>query len=152
MLTLYLKELLVLLADLVMITTIIELYKNNGYLNNNKKKKGRDDTIIMTRINFDINSAKFSLTGNQEQLEAIQRIKAENTIPVTGPPGTGKSTVISRCCFDLIEQYYPVLVVAPTNAMVDSILVKIDSLLQPVKLELPKGFIIRYGNTTELRY
>src|SRR5919109_699446 len=107
----------------------------------------------MTSINGDnINSENFNFAENPEQRDAIQRIRSESTIPVRGPPGTGKSTVISRCCFDLLKQYSPVLVVAPTNAMVDSILVKIDSLLQPVKLELPKGFIIRYGNTTELRY
>src|SRR5919202_1474562 len=100
-----------------------------------------------------INSENFNgVPENQEQREARQRIKSETTIPVRGPPGTGKSTFISRCWFDLLEQYSPVLVVAPTNAMVDSILVKIDSLLLREKLELPKGFIIRYGNITELRY
>src|SRR5207248_6695476 len=60
--------------------------------------------------------------------------------------------VISRCCFDLLKEYSPVLVVTPTNAMVDSILSKIHSLLQRVKLQLPRGFIIRYGNITELKY
>jgi ATP-dependent RNA/DNA helicase IGHMBP2 len=89
---------------------------------------------------------------NHEQYSARSRIKGENTIPVTGPPGTGKSTFISRCCFDLLKEYSPVLVVTPTNAMVDSILSKIHSLLQRVKLQLPKGFVIRYGNVTELKY
>jgi hypothetical protein len=103
-------------------------------------------------INLDINPENFNLAENQEQYAARQRIKAESTIPVTGPPGTGKSTVIARCCFDLLGEYSPVLVVAPTNAMVDSILVKIDYLLKNVKFELPKGFVIRYGNITELRY
>jgi hypothetical protein len=103
-------------------------------------------------INLDINPENFNLAENQEQYGARQRIKAESTIPVTGPPGTGKSTVIARCCFDLIGEYSPVLVVAPTNAMVDSILVKIDYLLKNIKFELPKGFVIRYGNITELRY
>jgi superfamily I DNA and/or RNA helicase len=36
--------------------------------------------------------------------------------------------------------------------MVDSILSKIHSLLQRVKLQLPKGFVIRYCNVTELKY
>jgi hypothetical protein len=109
-------------------------------------------TASSTAINFDTVSESFNLAENQEQHAARQRIKAESTIPVTGPPGTGKSTVIARCCFDLIGEYSPVLVVAPTNAMVNSILVKIDYLLKNVKLELPKGFVIRYGNITELRY
>jgi hypothetical protein len=89
---------------------------------------------------------------NQEQYSARSRIKGENTIPVTGPPGTGKSTFISRCCFDLLKEYSPVLVVTPTNAMVDSILSKIHYLSQKAKLQLPKGFILRYGNITELKY
>ena len=107
--------------------------------------------IILENCAFD--SYAFNLIPeNQEQYSARSRIKGENTIPVTGPPGTGKSTFISRCCFDLLKEYSPVLVVTPTNAMVDSILSKIHSLSQKAKLELPKGFIIRYGNITELKY
>jgi GTPase SAR1 family protein len=107
--------------------------------------------IILENCVFD--SEAFSLIPeNQEQYSARNRIKGESTIPVTGPPGTGKSTFISRCCFDLLKEYSPVLVVTPTNAMVDSILSKIHYLLQRVKLQLPKGFIIRYGNITELKY
>ena len=69
-----------------------------------------------------------------------------------GSSRTGKSTVISSCCFDSIREYSPVLVVTPTNTMVDSILAKIDSLARRANLELPTGFVIRYGNTTELNY
>ena len=76
---------------------------------------------ILENCAFD--SEAFNLIPeNQEQYSARSRIKGENTIPVTGPPGTGKSTFISRCCFDLLKEYSPVLVVTPTNAMVDSIL------------------------------
>jgi ATP-dependent RNA/DNA helicase IGHMBP2 len=107
--------------------------------------------IILENYAFD--SEIFNLIPeNQEQYSARNRVKGESTIPVTGPPGTGKSTFISRCCFDLLKEYSPVLVVTPTNAMVDSILSKIHSLLQRVKLQVPKGFIIRYGNITELKY
>jgi superfamily I DNA and/or RNA helicase len=106
----------------------------------------------MAAINFDINSLNFSLSENPEQRAARDRIKAESTIPIKGHPGTGKSTVISSCCFDLIKEYSPVLVVTPTNAMVDSILAKIDSLARRANLQLPRGFIIRYSNITELNY
>jgi AAA domain len=107
--------------------------------------------IILENCAFD--SETFNLIPeNQEQYSARSRIKGEKTIPVTGPPGTGKSTFISRCCFDLLKEYSPVLVVTPTNAMVDSILSKIHSLSQKAKLQLPKGFVIRYGNVTELKY
>ncbi len=88
---------------------------------------------------------------NYEQKTARYRINSEKTVPVTGPPGTGKSTVISHCCFDLLnDDYFPILVTAPTNVMIDSILSKIDSLLQREKIQLPRGFIIRYGNIANL--
>jgi KaiC/GvpD/RAD55 family RecA-like ATPase len=59
---------------------------------------------------------------NFEQKTARYRISSEKTVPVTGPPGTGKSTVISHCCFDLLnDDYFPILVTAPTNVMIDSI-------------------------------
>jgi hypothetical protein len=89
---------------------------------------------------------------NSEQRAVIDRIRSENRVPVTGPPGTGKSTVISHSCFDLINDYSPVLVVSPTNAMVNSILAKIDYLAKQANLQLPRGFIIRYGNLSELNY
>ena len=89
---------------------------------------------------------------NSEQLAVINRIRSENRVPVTGPPGTGKSTVISHCCFDLIKEYSPVLIVSPTNAMVNSIIAKIDYLAKQANLQLPRGFIIRYGNHSELNY
>jgi AAA domain len=106
----------------------------------------------MATINFDINSLTFNQSENHEQRAARDRIKLESTIPITGPPGTGKSTVISSCCFELVNEYSPVLVVTPTNSMVNSILAKIDGLARSSNLRLPRGFIIRYGNVTELNY
>jgi superfamily I DNA and/or RNA helicase len=100
----------------------------------------------------DNNSYDFNQEENSDQHDAINRIKAENIIPITGPPGTGKSTVISHSCFDLINDYSPVLVVSPTNAMINSILVKVDYLARKANLKLPRGFIIRYGNLSELNY
>ncbi|HEU4823071.1 MAG TPA: AAA domain-containing protein [Nitrososphaeraceae archaeon] len=87
---------------------------------------------------------------NFEQIDAVERIKNEGVVPITGPPGTGKSTVISQSCFNLITDYSPVLIVSPTNAMINSILVKIDNLAKQANLQLPRGFIIRYGNLSEL--
>ena len=82
----------------------------------------------MATINFDINSLTFNQSENHEQRAARNRIKLESTIPIIGPPGTGKSTVISSCCFELVNEYSPVLVVTPTNSMVNSILAKIDGI------------------------
>lgn len=50
---------------------------------------------------------------NLEQLDAIERIRNEDKVPMTGPPGTGKSTVLSHSCLDLINDYSPVLIVSP---------------------------------------
>src|SRR5215831_1010063 len=82
---------------------------------------------------------------NPDQKAARYRINKETTVLVTGPPGTGKSTVISHCCFDLLAENSPVLVTAPTNVMVNSILAKIDSLLKREGSPLLRGRIIRYG-------
>jgi hypothetical protein len=43
-----------------------------------------------------------------------------------------------------------VLVTAPTNVMVNSILAKIDSLIKRSGISLPRESIVRYGNTTDL--
>jgi helicase MOV-10 len=86
---------------------------------------------------------------NSDQTAARYRISKETTVPA-GPPGTGKSTVISHCCFDLLAENSPVLVTAPTNVMVNSILAKIDSLFKRSGIPLPRESIIRYGNTTDL--
>ncbi|HET7644764.1 MAG TPA: AAA domain-containing protein [Nitrososphaeraceae archaeon] len=102
-------------------------------------------------MNPSIKFPSFDEIENHEQRAARYRINSEKTVPVTGPPGTGKSTVISHCCFDLLnKEYYPVLITAPTNVMVDSILSKIDSILRRLKIQLPNGFIIRYGNIANL--
>jgi helicase MOV-10 len=93
---------------------------------------------------------KFLNYENADQKAARYRINKESTVPVTGPPGTGKSTVISHCCFDLLAENSPVLITAPTNVMVNSILAKIDSLLHRANLPFLKGPIIRYGNTMDL--
>src|SRR5215211_1134592 len=92
-------------------------------------------------MNTDLSFPSFDEIENLEQKTARYRINSEKTVPVTGPPGTGKSTVISHCCFDLLkDDYFPILVTAPTNVMIDSILSKIDSLLQRMKIKLPNGY------------
>ena len=50
----------------------------------------------------------------------------------------------------LNDGYFPILVTAPTNVMIDSILSKIDSLLHRENIQLPSGFVIRYGNIANL--
>src|SRR6476659_5999311 len=89
---------------------------------------------------------------NADQQAARHRINRESTVPVTGPPGTGKSTVISHCCFDLLDENSPILVTAPTNVMVNRILAKIDSLCKRARLPFLKVPIIRYGNTVDLEF
>src|SRR5215831_18208234 len=92
----------------------------------------------------------FDSNNNSNEYSLDRFLNYESTVPVTGPTGTGKSTVISHCCFDLLPENSPVLVTAPTNVMVNSILAKIDSLLKRAGISLPRESIIRYGNTTDL--
>jgi helicase MOV-10 len=112
--------------------------------NNNNNNHHHNDNIFFLD--------KFLKYENADQKAARYRINRENTVPVTGPPGTGKSTVISHCCFDLLAENSPVLVTAPTNVMVNSILAKIDSLCKRARLPFLKGPIIRYGNTVDLEF
>lgn len=118
---------------------------NNNYYYNNKdhNKEGNDN-------NHNYSLDEFIDYENTEQKAARHRIMTEREVPITGPPGTGKSTVISHCCFDLLNEYSPVLVTAPTNVMVNSTLAKIDLLLRRYNITLPHGSIIRYGNTADL--
>jgi len=106
----------------------------------------------MTNSNNNNNDTldRFIQYENPDQKAARYRINKEAVVPVTGPPGTGKSTVISHCCFDLLTENSPVLVTAPTNVMVNSILAKIDSLFKKAKLPPLRVPIIRYGNTADL--
>ena len=105
----------------------------------------------MKKLSTGLKFPSFDEIENFEQKLARYRINSEKTVPVTGPPGTGKSTVISHCCFDLLNDgYFPILVTAPTNVMIDSILSKLDSLLQRENIQLPSGFVIRYGNIANL--
>jgi hypothetical protein len=120
---------------------MMTLFNSNNKNNNNKNDHDENHPPY-----------DFIQQENSEQRAVIDRIRSENRVPVTGPPGTGKSTVISHSCFDLINDYSPVLVVSPTNAMVNSILAKIDYLAKQANLQLPRGFIIRYGNLSELNY
>jgi uncharacterized protein len=119
---------------------MMTLFNSSNYNNNNNNNNENNNPYDFTQLE------------NSEQRVVLERIRSENRVPVTGPPGTGKSTVISHSCFDLINDYSPVLVVSPTNAMVNSILVKIDYLAKQANLQLPRGFIIRYGNLSELSY
>jgi len=96
------------------------------------------------KIDVDYSLDRFIDYEYAEQKAARQRIMTEHEVPITGPPGTGKSTVISHCCFDLLNDYSPVLVTAPTNVMVNSTLAKIDLLLKKFNISLPVGSIIRY--------
>ena len=102
-------------------------------------------------MNTSLKFPSFDEIENLEQKTARYRINSEKTVPVTGPPGTGKSTVISHCCFDLLKnEYFPILITAPTNVMIDSILSKLDFILRRLKITLPRGFVIRHGNIANL--
>jgi putative protein kinase ArgK-like GTPase of G3E family len=56
------------------------------------------EILNQNRSNSNKNNNK--IAENQEQLSARNRIRTKDRIPITGRPGTGKSTVISLSCFD----------------------------------------------------
>jgi reverse gyrase len=99
------------------------------------KEKGNND------VNYSLD--RFIDYENAEQKDARHRIMTESEVPITDPHGTGKSTVISHCCFDLLSEYSPVLVTAPTNVMVNSTLAKIDLLLRRYNVSLWIDYKVR---------
>jgi nucleoside-triphosphatase THEP1 len=65
------------------------------------------------------------------QLKALElAMSGDNIVAIKGPPGTGKSTVITGIIRRLIRNGMRVLFVAPTHVALDEVLRRLDELLQ----------------------
>lgn len=79
---------------------------------------------------------------NQMQLEAIIKgILTKDLLLVLGPPGTGKTTVISLWVEYFISQGKRVLISSQNNAAVDNVLERFDG----------KGEVVRLGNESKVQ-
>ena len=70
-------------------------------MSNNNNNNNKD--------NIDYSLDKFIQYENLEQNATRNRINNESIVPITGPPGTGKSTVISHCCLRPFERIFSCL-------------------------------------------
>ena len=83
---------------------------------------------------------------NASQQRALQLCHERSPAFVWGPPGTGKTTTLSRIVLSLMGQGLRVLVTSTTHAAVDQVLAhlaRMDSAQEP----LDKGLIVRLGQT-----
>lgn len=93
-------------------------------------------------------ATKQSIDGIDKGQEAAKLKVAEKDITVIwGPPGTGKTHVMSEIAIDFINRGKKVLVVSHSNVSVDGVIKKIAEMLRENKEEntLEKGKVLRYG-------
>lgn len=93
-------------------------------------------------------ATKQSIDGIDKGQEAAKMKVSEKDITVVwGPPGTGKTHVMSEIAIDFINRGKKVLVVSHSNVSVDGVIKKIAEMLRENKAEhiLEKGKVLRYG-------
>ncbi len=81
---------------------------------------------------------------NKEQASAFVRALQEDLLFVLGPPGTGKSEVISAIAQAFLQLGQRILMCSPTNTAIDHIL---DLVLDKMP-DCPAGTIVRVGTPT----
>ncbi|WP_194894600.1 AAA domain-containing protein [Catenulispora pinisilvae] len=84
------------------------------------------------------------LTLNPEQRTAVERALGSDVLFLWGPPGTGKTDVVSRIVEGCYRQGLSVLFLAPTNVAVDQALQRICRLLEP-ESGFDEGLVQRAG-------
>lgn len=86
---------------------------------------------------------------NSEELLVGQDAAIEHTIsnPLTfiwGPPGTGKTTTLTKMAIKLIKEGKRVLMLSQSNVSVDGVIIKLSEMF-PGYIEQNIGSIVRYG-------
>ena len=106
---------------------------------------GSQDTALLSEpIQKHIDLSKYSHPPNDDQKKAIAKILSQEVTFVWGPPGTGKTRVLSIILDQFVQANKKVLLVSHTNLAVDEILLKY--LDNPESNEHVKaGRIIRHG-------
>ena len=93
-------------------------------------------------------ATKQSIDGIDKGQEAAKRkVSKEDITVVWGPPGTGKTHVMSEIAIDFINRGKKVLVVSHSNVSVDGVIKKIAEMLRDNGEGhiLEKGKVLRYG-------
>jgi len=85
----------------------------------------------------------FNKSLNNSQKKAVKQIMHTNDISlIKGPPGTGKTTLITEACYQLAKDNKKVLIASQTNLAVDNVFAKLKEMIQQGAPIYP----FRYGN------
>ncbi|MCK8827059.1 AAA domain-containing protein [Natroniella acetigena] len=86
--------------------------------------------------------ALFIKTLNNRQLKAVENaINTKDLYLVKGPPGTGKTTVITEMCHQIVKQGKKVLLSSQSNLAVDNVIARL--------MEVPSVRALRLGSSVE---
>ena len=96
-------------------------------------------------INTDFRSPKL----NQEQLDAVKKAVSLTVSRIWGPPGCGKTFVLSEIINLFFRSGGRILITSNTNKAVDQVLVKLCEGLGPDSDSLIKGSVLRVGTISD---
>jgi predicted DNA helicase len=118
--------------DLAVNDTTYKRFISNMQTHFSKPKKWQKENqeIILNRITLTKPSKKkftpYTKTLNNTQIEAVQKaLTSEPLFLIHGPPGTGKTTVLSETILQLVNEKKKILCSADSNSAVDHILSKL---------------------------
>lgn len=106
---------------------------------------GSHDTKLLSEpIQKQIDLSKYTYHPNDEQKQAIIKSLSQEVTFVWGPPGTGKTRVLSIILDQFVQANKKVLLVSHTNLAVDEILLKYLDIPESNE-HVKSGKIIRHG-------
>lgn len=125
-----------------------------------KLRKGDFSNSNLAHFLFDINKAEMSSDSeelksddyynkqlNKKQKKAVNKIINTNDITlIKGPPGTGKTTVITEACYQLARKNKSILLSSQTNLAVDNVLAKMKTIIRDGVPVYP----LRYGSISAI--
>jgi hypothetical protein len=127
---------------------IQEISKNpaNYYVDNALKAFSFLDSSNGTDYNFLTSFDKFNLLLSEEQKNALAKVLGSEVTFIWGPPGTGKSTVISYLVSEFLLRNKSVLLTSHTNIAVDNALEIIAKILKKQQNSIYlNGGVLRIG-------
>jgi hypothetical protein len=100
--------------------------------------------------NFITQFSKINLPISNEQKNVLAKCLGSEVTFIWGPPGTGKTTVLSYLANELLLRNYNILITSHTNIAIDNALEKIAKILKEGKdRSYFNGEILRIGNPTD---
>lgn len=107
-----------------------------------------DSKLLSEPIQKQVDLSKYTYYPNDEQKQAIFKSLSQEVTFLWGPPGTGKTKVLSIILDQFVQANKKVLLVSHTNLAVDEILLKYLE-IQENNEHVKCGKIIRHGTPTK---